>query len=311
MNDYEQQLHKKWDEINYYSGGSIQLTLEHPLEWHVSYFTETQKAIVIVSDTAVNHIESSKSIEATCKTRQDGRYAISFSLLIRDQEDVFITMCGDMIRYSSTETNPQVALKKVLQRYKQWSQLLEHQKSVLMGSSAQKGLIGELLYLKESLEEGIKSSDALAGWVGPDGADQDFVYSDGWHEIKTTGISSTEVTISSIEQLDSDDTGELVVMRVDKCAPAKPGAFSLFSLVHRLFFMLNGEPASLESFVSKLNCVGYIDLPIYDEQKYVFSSQQCYTVSEAFPRLRRSALPAAIVNGSYTLSLPSIQAWVK
>lgn len=311
MNDYEQQLRRKWDEINYYNGGSIQLTLNHPLEWHVGYFTETKKAIIIVSDDPVQNIESSKSIDAACKPRQDGRYAISFCLLTQEQEDVFITMCGDMIRYSSTETHPHQALKKVLQRYKQWCQLLEHQKSVLMGSSAQKGLIGELLYLKENLEKVAKASDVLAGWVGPNGADQDFVYSNGWHEIKTTGLSSSEVAISSIEQLDSDDHGELVVMRVDKCAPAKPGAFSLFSLVHQIAFMLNGETEPLESFVCKLNCVGYIDLPIYDEQKYLFSSQQCYTVSNGFPRLRRGVLPAAILNGSYTLSLPSIQPWVK
>lgn len=311
MNDYEQQLRQKWNEINYYSGGSIQLTLKHPLEWHVSYFTETQKALVIVSDTAVNQLESSKSIKAACNVRQDGRYAISFSLLIGEQEDVFITMCGDMIRYSSVDFNPQKALKKVIQRYKQWNRLLEHQKSVLLGPSAQKGLIGELLYLKEVVEDGTKVSDALAGWVGPNGADQDFVYSDGWHEIKTTGLSSAEVTISSVEQLDSDDTGELVVMRVDKCAPEKSGSFSLLGLVHQIIFMLNGESGSIDTFINKLNCLGYIDLPVYDEQKYLFSSKQCFVVSKNFPRLRRNSLPAAIVNSSYTLSLPSIRDWTK
>ena len=198
-----------------------------------------------------------------------------------------------------------------MQRYKQWSCLLEHQKSALISSSAQKGLIGDLLYLKEILEEGLKASDALNGWVGPDGADQDFAYSDGWHEIKTTGLSSTEVIISSVEQLDSDDPGELIVMRVDKCAPAKPGAFSLYCLVHRIIFMLKEDIEALETFIKKLNCLGYIDLPAYDEQKYLFSSKQCYTVATNFPRLKRVELPAAIVNCNYTLSLPSIQLWTK
>ena len=43
-------------------------------------------------------------------------------------------------------------------------------------------------------------SVALAGWVGSEGADQDFVYADCWHEIKSTWASSSEISMSSVEQ---------------------------------------------------------------------------------------------------------------
>ena len=232
MIDYEQELRNKWNSISYHFGGAMQLAITHSLEWNVRYVTHDQKSLVIVSTESVANISSSKSISAECNKRKDGRYAISFTLVQPAQEDVFITMSSDMIRYSSSEPDEKRALSKVMQRYSAWLKLLDHKNSALLSISAQKGLIGELLYLKEMIERGTSVSDALAGWVGPDGADQDFVYTDGWHEIKTTGASSAEVSISSVEQLDSNPPGELVVIRVDKCAPAKPGAFTLHSLVH-------------------------------------------------------------------------------
>ena len=122
-----------------------------------------------------------------------------------------------MIRFSSTENDRARSLICVLKRYAAWLKLLQHKNSALLGVAAQKGLIGELLYLKDRIERGMPVADALAGWVGPEGADQDFVYEDGWHEIKTTGAESAKVTISSAEQLDSAQSGELVVMRVDRC----------------------------------------------------------------------------------------------
>lgn len=311
MNDYEQELRDKWSNISYQQGGSLELGIQHPLEWHVGYFSPEAKSIVIVSDEPVSKIESSKSIQASCMPRKDGRYATSFTLVSREQEDVFITMCGDMIRFSSTENDRSRSVARVLKRYTAWLKLLQHKNSALLGATAQKGLIGELLYLKDRIERGMSAADALAGWVGPEGADQDFTYEDGWHEIKTTGAASAEVTISSAEQLDNAQPGELVVMRVDKCAPAQTGAFTLYKLVHQIIGMLNVSAGAADTFVLKLGSVGYIDMPEYDQQTFVFSSKAKYTVDETFPCLVRNSLPPEIVNLNYVLSLPSLEAWKK
>ena len=223
MNDYEQQLHNAWNRVTY-NGTTVRLAVQHPLEWYVGYYTASQKAVILISDSPVKNVESLKSIAFNCAQRQDGKYALAFILLSKEMEEVYITMCGDIIRFSSVESSPAKALIQVIGRYKQWIKLLEHQRSALMGASAQKGLIGELYYLKTRLESGMNEEEALIGWVGPEGADQDFQYTDGWHEIKATGISSSEVGISSIEQLDNDETGELIIVRIDKCADEKKEA---------------------------------------------------------------------------------------
>lgn len=309
MNDLENELRDKWNRIGYHYGGSLKLALKHPLDWYVCYVTSQKKSIVIVSESPVSKINSSKSILAECNIRKDGRYAISFTLVSIEQEDVFIAMCGDLIRFSGKENDASRALEKVMQRYMAWLKLLDHKNDTLMGINAQKGLIGELLYLKDVIEQGMAIGVALDGWVGPEGADQDFVYVNGWHEIKTTGISSLEVTISSVEQLDSNENGELVVMRVDKCAPSKNGSFTLHGLVHELIQIMNATPEEVERFTLKLASAGYIDLPEYEQLSFVFYSRKTYRVDESFPRLRRSNLPIELTKISYQLNLPSLKFW--
>ena len=310
MDAYENELKNKWNSINYHTGGSLQLSVRHPLDWYVRYATPEQKSVVILSDCPVDNLASSKSIEASCNQRKDGKYAISFTLVDRHQEDVFITMSCDIIEFSCLD-KPKMALVKVLRRYAAWLKLLDHKHSALLGINAQKGLIGELLFLKEQIELGMQSKDAVLGWVGPDGADQDFVYNDGWHEIKSTGVSSTSVSISSVEQLDCNNDGELVVYRIDKCAPAQAGAFTLYGLIHSMFNILSKEVGALDEFVLKLGSAGYIDMTDYDNQYFVFSSKQAYRVDNPFPRLRRHEIPTEVVSAEYQLSIPGIVSWAK
>lgn len=311
MNTYEEELRRKWDGINYHDGGSLQLAVEHPLDWYVRYATKDHKSVVIVSEDPADKISSSKSIEAACNLRKDGKYAISFTLVNREQEDVFISMSSDIIEFSRVEQSPRESLKKVLRRYAAWLKLLDHRRNALMSTNAQKGLLAELIFLKEEIENGLQPSVAIAGWIGPDGADQDFVYENGWHEIKATGASASQITISSVEQLDNPDEGELVVFRIDKCAPAYPGAVTLYAMVHRLYGLLTASVGALDDFVLKLGSAGYIDMLDYDKDHFSVSSRCSYIVDTAFPRISRSELPVEVVNAEYQLDLPSLNPWLR
>ncbi len=309
MNAYELELRQKWNSIDYYDGGSLQLVVPHVLEWHVRYATENQKSIVIVADIPIDNLTSSQCIEAACNQRRDGKYAISFTLVDQSQEYVFISMSSDIIEYSKDEKTQHTALIKVLRRYAQWLKLLDHKRSTLLSSNAQKGLIAELSFLKETIDRGMNATDALSGWVGPDGADQDFVYLDGWHEIKATGASSVTITISSVEQLDSPIPGELIVYRIDRCAPAQSGAITLYKVVHDVISRLVHNPGLVDVFVLKLASIGYIDMQEYEKIHFVISAKQYYVVNDTFPRLTRSNVPTEIANAEYQIDLPSIASW--
>lgn len=311
MNTYEEELRKKWGSINYHDGGSLQLAVDHPLDWYVRYATRDHKSVVIVSENPADKMSSSKSIEAACNMRKDGKYAISFTLVNREQEDVFISMSSDIIEFSRIEPRPKESLIRVLRRYAAWLKLLDHKRSTLLSANVQKGLLAELCFLKEEIENGMQPSEAIEGWVGPEGADQDFVYEDGWHEVKATGTSSSQVTISSVEQLDNSEPGELVVFRIDKCTPAHVGAISLYGMVHKIFEMLAANVSAMDEFVLKLGAAGYIDMQEYNKQFFNISSKCSYCVDDLFPRIVRTSLPTEIINAEYQLGLPSLNLWAR
>lgn len=152
----------------------------------------------------------------------------------------------------------------------------------------------------------------IDGWVGPDGADQDFVYDGVWHEVKAVGVAATEVKISSVEQLGTGLTiGELIIERVDKCAPETQGAFTLNQIVKRIYNVLQADGEVIDAYISKLNSLGYISMPEYDVTKYKYSGEEIYNVGDDFPRITRDSLRTEIANVNYLLSIPSISTWKK
>lgn len=305
-------LEKQWATINYASGGFLQIDAQHPLEWHIGYQSISQRTLLLISDTPIGAIESSKSMSVSRRRREsDNRWTLSFELLRNEQQGVFAILCCDVIEYSRAAVNENEALDLVISRYKQWSKLLESQKSGLMDEITRKGLLGELLFLEERISTVETPLIAIQGWSGADSADQDFMYPDGWFEIKSVGISATSVTISSLEQLNCADDGMLVVMRIDKVAPDRAGAISLNEVVHRISERLIGNADALDLFRAKLSAYGYIDLQEYSEQKYYWSGKQSYRVDDSFPKLTATNVPAQIVSAHYELNLPSLVGWEK
>ncbi|WP_027085826.1 PD-(D/E)XK motif protein [Cohnella panacarvi] len=305
-------LQRQWDSIKYRDGGFLQVDIKHPLEWHIGFQSISQKTLLLVSDIEIGDVISSKSMAVSRRRREsDNWWTLSFELLRDEQESVFAILCSDIVAHSQSASNKKEALTLVISRYKQWSRLLESQKSGLMDEHSRKGLIGELIFLSDRLDASDSALTTVQGWIGADGADQDFAYADSWFEVKSVGASATSVTISSLEQLDCNDYGELVIMRIDKTAPEKNGAFSLNDIVKQICDQLSGNSDVLDIFRSKLAAYGYIDLQAYSEQKYYYSGTQCYSVNVTFPRITKKTVPAQIVSLHYELNLPSLQEWQK
>lgn len=302
-------IHGKWASIDYYDGGYIQVGVKHPLEWYIGYEKIDQKTLLLLTAKEPELLPTSKSLVVSKGLRTDGRWALSLTLMRTEQESVFETLCADIITYSQTAEDEASALLLAVKRYKQWNKLLEYQKKSLMDESNRKGLLGELIYLCDVFSSGYPVLPAVQGWVGPDGADQDFIYSDGWSEIKSAGISAASVTISSLEQLSNYDPGELVVMYLDKCAPERSGAVSLGEQVDLALAQASENPDALSLLESKLSRYGYIDLPEYREQKYIFSGKIRFRVDADFPRLTTDTTPSQVISAQYTISLAGIEAW--
>lgn len=312
MSNTESKLRDIWMRIDPYQTGSLRIKTEGPLEWYAGYRSSKQIEIAIVSDLKLNGLESSKSVAASCNLRKDGKYYISFLLTEISEKDVFISMCADIIDNSAEGKDEKDALKKVSYRYRQWRRLMAKKSISILSDSERKGLIGELLFLNEILGERRPQAEVLDGWVGPDGADQDFVYDENWTEVKTTEQASDKVEIHSFEQLGTrSDHGVLRIYRVDGCAPELEGAFTLRSLVRKTRQKFAGDLDLAEKFDAKLSNIGYIDLEAYDKYSYKFFSFDEYDVNETFPRMTREDAAPEIVNCAYSISIPAIDHWKK
>lgn len=309
MNNTERVLKEAWSSIDKY-GGSLQLPIKHLLNLHARIESSGNKSLVIVSPQPIRNTESSKSIEVKCNVRADGQYYISYELVKPSQDDVFICMCANLIDYSKEATDIAHAIIRIDSRFEEWKRLMERQNSGILSDEKIRGLLGELYYLLRRLESNTPPVKAIAGWVGPEGADQDFVYSGKWHEIKTTKLDSDRVLIHSIEQLGgSNDCGELIVYRIEKCSPETVDCISLPSLIEQVETHIKDVYGLVDQFVEKLNKIGYVDQKAYHMLYYKNYGYDSYMVDEGFPRLTRDSVRHEIIKCEYTISLPSIEAW--
>ena len=87
-----------------------------------------------------------------------------------------------------------------------------------------RGLVGELLYLERVAIPKYGIEAAVACWVGPKGADQDFVSQDKRIEVKTIREGADRVRISSAEQLDVSGHDLKLAMVVLEDVPVGGGA---------------------------------------------------------------------------------------
>lgn len=302
-------LTKKWSEVPYYGGGYIRIDASHPLEWYIGYEGINQKTLLLIVNNNPGNIASSKSIIVSIGQRQDSKWAIIFQLIKKDNEDVFIHLCWDIIESSREKLEEKAAIDFVIKRYNRWMKLMEFQRSDLMNEARRKGLIGELLFLQEQISNGINLETVINGWIGPEGADQDFMYSDGWTEIKCIGLSAENISISSIEQLDAELPGSIYVYFCDKTSSENSNGFTLMEKVEQLRVLFSGNKKVKEILENKLFLYGYIDKKEYNEQKYYLSKKEKYKVDENFPRIIKNNIPSQIISASYNISLSSIENW--
>lgn len=283
---------------------------EHPLDIYLGKDASARTSMLLISKSVPMQIYSSHLIGITIGKRTDGAWALSFSLLDNQYQDMFFHFCDDIINSTREVKDKVQGTTFVCLRYLKWQEMLKKNSSGLLSFSEIKGLIGELVFLKEFLFDKYGKNIALQSWIGPDKADQDFVCDDSWYEIKATVSGSATIKISSIEQLDTVNDGELVVVYLDKTSYANPNRITLNGIVDEIEKSLdNGEQRQLLRDI--LIRQGYIHRNEYDEHGFVCTIINRYAVTQSFPALRKKDIPTAIANSNYLLSLSAIQDFLK
>lgn len=280
----------------------------HPLDFFITYDENFNMQMMLLSEFLPSIPPSSQQISVRANPRHDGRYAVCFSLTDATLQEQFISLCWDIMHCTVNTHDKTSGVKAAIKRFCMWQKLFAEDKSKKLSNAEAKGLIGELLTLKEVILTRYPPQTAVAGWIGPIGADRDFEFSDTWYETKAVSLSKDIVTISSADQLDTNIAGTLLVLRIEKVSQNSPGCFSLNSLTAEIRSSIQ-NPEARAIFESRLSSSKFDSADPQADEPYFMHRIEYYHVGDDFPRIRRSSLPPTISNCTYTLSIAGLQKW--
>lgn len=227
-------------------------------------------------------------------------------LLLSNQHiDVFAALCEDLIADISSIKNEDLLVKELLNRLEKWKALFSKASLDGMTADEQRGLYGELYFLKIWLRASDDTQKCIQSWVGPQGAIRDFQLLDWALEVKTThGNNHQKIQISSERQLDTSNLNQLFLFHLSLEEQQKNGE-TLNALIDEIFDMLNSDVASQTQFRIMISRVGYFNhhRNLYDKKGYIIRQAAYYLVKDEFPRIEESEVRKGVGDVKYSIIL--------
>lgn len=278
---------------------------DHPLDIYVGKDSSFRHTMFVISSQKPNSLKSSLLIDVYIGLRSDGRFGLSFSLKDTTFFDLFCHFCDDIISSSKFILLPEKGVEFICSRYEKWQTMLKKDTSTLLSKSEIKGIIGEMYFLKNYMIPTYGEDMAINSWMGPQLLPQDFMCEEKWYEIKSISSNRDTLTITSLEQLDSNIVGELVVIYLDSTSVTTLSKITINELYHELKRGIHSEKLCCK-FTDILLLLGYYPREEYDEYAFKFSKCARYMIDMKFPCIRKSDIPQSIIAAKYELSLLSI-----
>ena len=183
-----------------------------------------------------------------------------------------------------------------------------------LGEEEIRGLTAELLLLLHLQgDDPARTWDVFHAWGGPFGALHDFEFAAGNAiEVKSSHRPPAEIRISSPAQTAPLPDGlDLVVLPLERVAMgtgADVGFVDLVSEVGALAASHGGDVADL--WDAALRALG-VDLAdeYYEQWQFLCGDWLRFIVTDGFPNIRETDIPAGVVKVAYSLRLDSLQAF--
>ncbi len=232
----------------------------------------------------------------------EGGGAFVLGLKERSQAEIFETLCLDVVSAGEATESRDDALARAIQRTRRWHHLLRGGRSGGLSMEEQRGLVGELAFLRELATE-LGPETAIEAWKGPTGAAKDFEFIGVCVEIKTLrSAAKPHVTISSEDQL-ADVEGSRVFLTVTNVASAvSPEGLSLHDHVRMTAELFEAAGDAFDAWEEAIYSTGYDPENDYDGRRWQLGSSTVFEVTEGFPRISTPLSPG-VGRVRYSLSL--------
>jgi len=221
--------------------------------------------------------------------------------------DIFTTVCADLIEgldecFANQERRDE--LSRFLDR---WSRFFEHHGNEGLSAERQRGLFGELWWIRRMVNKGVAQSTAIKAWKGCERGYHDFDLMGHVVEVKTTMTKEPrKVQISNERQL--DETGlknlhlyVLTLIKNDFTGETLP------ELVTFLKTILSGLSAI--KFEHSLREAGYLNFheELYTSS-YTVQREELFHVTDGFPRI--VTIPQGTGDLGYSVLLAACTAFI-
>ncbi len=246
-----------------------------------------------------------KNLVASFRTISGGS-AFVLGLKERSQIEIFETLCRDVVEVGEAGTDRDEALSRALQHTRRWYHLLRGGKANGLSIEEQRGLVGELAFLRE-LVSAFGQETAIEAWIGPTGSAKDFELIGSCIEVKARRVAAKPfVAISSEDQL-ADVEGSRLCLRVVNVASAVlPEGQSLHDHVRMTAEMFEENGGAFDAWEETLYSTGYDPENSYDDRRWLLGSAANYEVVDGFPRISAPLLPG-VENIRYSIALDACE----
>jgi hypothetical protein len=232
-------------------------------------------------------------------------------LINSNHKDIFTTLCEDLIAGVSDAEDEAVLIGKLLERYAKWQALFHRITKKGLSPEEQRGLYGELYFLYKYLQAIDDQIQCLKTWTGPEKAIQDFQFSNWAVEVKTThGNNHQKVSISSERQLDDQIIPNIFLFHLSLEVRNGHGE-TLNTIVEKIYEFISEKTIAVNIFKMKLMEAGYFEIhkALYEESGYSIRQENCYKISEGFPRITEQQIPGGVGDVRYSIVLTESEPW--
>ncbi|MFH1950019.1 MAG: PD-(D/E)XK motif protein [Pseudomonadota bacterium] len=218
----------------------------------------------------------------------------------KESRDIFVTVCADLVRGLEVCLSNESRRKEIADFLFRWSRFFERYGEVGLSSERQRGLYGELWWLRRMIEAGIEPAACIGSWKGCGRAYHDFQIEGHIVEVKTTMTKEPrEVVINNERQLDDRGLSSLHLLVVTLLKVDGQGE-TLTEIVNSLRESFVSRSSLIYFFESSLRESGYLDIHshLYNDS-YVVNKEELFRVGDGFPRIIE--IPQGLGNIRYSL----------
>jgi hypothetical protein len=243
------------------------------------------------------------SVELIPDEKKADKNILLFKLLNSQHRDIFSVLCEDLIASISSVTNETRLVRELLNRFEKWKSLFDRAASQGLSPEEQRGLFGELFFIRKFLQSNPDFIAVVNSWVGSEKQIRDFQFGNWSLEVKTThGNNHQKVHINSERQLDTTNLENLFIYHISLEVRQQSGE-TLNQIVDSVSELLSSDFTSLNRFKNKLLEAGYFEQhrQLYSNTGYFTRQDVFYKVENEFPRIEERDIRNGVGDVKYSI----------